>query len=167
MNVFNTKRLRIQPFETTELELIHQLFTNPFIRKFLWDDEVISREKCLEILAENNSLFEEKKFGLWKITEKNHNRVVGFVGLWYFFDESQPQLLYGLLPEFTGIGYAIEASEAVIDYAFHTLGFSYIDAACDQPNLASQKVAKGLGMKLLKEENKEGKSTLFFRMEIK
>ncbi|MBX2844010.1 MAG: GNAT family N-acetyltransferase [Flammeovirgaceae bacterium] len=163
MNIFNTKRLRIQPFEITELALIHQLFTHPFIRKYLWDDVIISREKCLEILSENKSLFDEKKFGLWKITEKNHNRVVGFVGLWYFFDESQPQLLYGLLPEFTGIGYALEASKVIVDYALNTLCFSHLDAACDKPNRPSQKVVIALGMKLIKKEEKEGKSTVFYR----
>ena len=35
---------------------------------------------------------------------------IGMVGLWEFFDEPQPQLLYALLPEHTGKGIADEAS---------------------------------------------------------
>ncbi|WP_394336181.1 hypothetical protein [Adhaeribacter arboris] len=40
---------------------------------------------------------------------------MGFAGLWFFFEEDQPHLLYGLLPEYTKSGLATEAARAVRD----------------------------------------------------
>ena len=64
---------------------------------------------------------------------KETNEVIGYTGLWYFFNEKQPQLIYALLKQFTKRGYALEASKAIIQYSFNTLGFQYLIAATDEP----------------------------------
>jgi ribosomal-protein-alanine N-acetyltransferase len=87
------------------------------------------------------------------------------IGLWHFFDERQPQLLYALLPDFTGRGYAAEGARRIVEYAFAELGLDYLDASCDVPNAASQRTAERLGMKKYKEEVKNGLPTLFYRLE--
>ena len=57
--------------------------------------------------------FEEKRFGLWFVETKNEKEVIGLVGLWYFFEENQPQLVYALLPKATKKGYASEAAAKI------------------------------------------------------
>jgi len=57
---------------------------------------------------------------------KNENTYAGFAGLWSFFGEDQPQLLYALAPNEIKKGYAAEASKAVINYAFNKLKFKYL-----------------------------------------
>ena len=145
-----------------DLYIFHQSNTHPFIRKFLWDDEIISIKTSLEILKKVEAQFLKNGWGLWKIIETKNNNFVGYAGLWIFFDENQPQLLYTLLPEYTGKGFATEAATAIIHYAFEHLHFSYLIASIDRPNINSVKVCEKLNMDFIEEKIVEGKPTLFY-----
>ncbi|ELR69501.1 hypothetical protein C900_05033 [Fulvivirga imtechensis AK7] len=160
-----TKRLKLIPFELNDLEMLHETFTDSFVRRYLWDNEIIGIEQTREILTTNEELFESNHWGLWKIIVKENNTFAGFAGLWVFFGEDQPQLLYGLRPEMTGKGYATEASSSVIDYAFNRLEFNYLIAACDAPHYTSRKVCERLQMKLVEEREVNGKMTTFYRID--
>ena len=94
-----TERLIIVPFRADDLHLLHRTFTDSFVRKYLWDDQVISLDETKKILDVNHDSFINSSWGLWKIIVKEDHDFAGFVGLWIFFDEHQPQqLLFGLLP---------------------------------------------------------------------
>ena len=161
---FHGDRILLLPFTPDDQQLLYDLFTDPFIRKYLWDDEILTQEATGEILDQNTKLLEENAWGLWKIILNPTGSVIGFAGLWSFFDEPQPQLIYGLRKPHTGNGYAQEAAQLVISYAFNKLGFSYLDASMDKPHLASQKVAEKLQMTRFKEAVIDGKETVFYRL---
>ena len=158
-------RLDLIPFQKEDQELLHKIFTDPFVRKYLWDDQIISIDTVADILEQSQKYFSTDDFGLWKIVTLESNQIVGFTGLWYFFEESQPQLIYGLLPAFTKQGYAVEAAQLIIRYAFEDLGFTYLNAATDAPHIASQRVAERLGMYRLPEKMMDGKPTIFFQID--
>lgn len=162
---FTTDRLSLHPFATEDANIFHEINIDPFVRQYLWDDEVISQELAIEVMAQNVKHFAEGQFGLWKISLKAADSIIGYTGLWYFFDEPQPQLIYALLPAFTGLGYAKEAAEQIINYTFSQLSFDYLLAATDLPHLASQKLAAKLGMKKIDTKEIDGKTTVFFRLE--
>jgi ribosomal-protein-alanine N-acetyltransferase len=164
-HALETERLRLIPFELMDLDLLHKTFTNPFVREYLWDNEIISREKTREILLTNEQYFENNSWGLWKVIIKRDQEYAGFAGLWIFFEDSQPQLLYGLLPGQTGMGYATEASNAVIDYAFNDLKFNFVVASFDTPHMASRKVCEKLHMKEVEEKCMDGKWTTFYQID--
>ncbi|QNL21263.1 GNAT family N-acetyltransferase [Hyphobacterium sp. CCMP332] len=164
MAIIKTKRLELIPFERSDKALFHRINTDPFIRKYLWDDEIIAEEKAAEIIDLNEEHFKRDHYGLWKIRAKENNNIIGYAGLWHFFDEDQPQLMYALLKDFTKKGFAKEASEAIIDYAFNKLGFKYIIAATDSIHRESQNVALSLGMTMVEERLENEKPTLFFRL---
>lgn len=92
---------------------------------------------------------------------------MGYAGLWYFFEEPQPQLIYALLEQFTRRGYAREAGTSIIQYAFEKLGFEYLTAATDEPHNASKKVMLSLGMEFVEKRIENNKPTLFYRIENK
>lgn len=165
MITFRTDRLSIVPFSQEDGALLHRMFTDETVRQFLWDDLIISEQEVEDILKVNDLLFTKRQFGLMKVIRVADQVVVGFTGLWFFFDEPQPQLLYGLMPAYFGNGYATEAATAIINYAFDQLGFSYVHAATDPDNTASNKVAERLGMRLVRKRKMEGKMTMFWRIE--
>jgi ribosomal-protein-alanine N-acetyltransferase len=70
-----------------------------------------------------------------------------------------------LLPTATKKGYATEAATKIIEYCFDELGFEYVVASCDRPNIESQKVAERLGMKQVEERIMNGNPILFFRID--
>jgi [ribosomal protein S5]-alanine N-acetyltransferase len=137
-----TERLILIPLELSDLHLMHATFTNYFVRKYLWDDEIITVDQTSDILELNESAFDKEGWGLWKVIVKNRQAFAGFAGLWKFFDERQPQLVFGLLPGNTGLGYATESSAAIVNYAFDQLGYIYIVASFDTFNSTSEKVCQ-------------------------
>ncbi len=163
---FSSPRISLVPFTSEDAPLFHQINIDPFVRQFLWDDEIISPALAADLMLQNEKHFVEDQFGLWKILLKDTDTLIGYTGLWYFFDEPQPQLIYALLPAFTGHGYAKEAAEQVVQYTFSQLSFDYLIAATDLPHLASQKLAIKLGMKRIEAKEIDGKTTVFFRLDI-
>ena len=163
--VFETQRLLLKPILESDLNVLHYIFINPYVRKYLCDDNIFSLKQVEEMLVESQKLFNEKKFGLWFIHTKDEKEIIGFVGLWYFFDETQPQLVYALLPEATKKGYATEAASKILEYCFDELGYQYLLASCDQPNFESRKLAERIGMRELEEKIVDGKPLLFFKVE--
>ncbi|WP_299531526.1 GNAT family N-acetyltransferase [Ulvibacterium sp.] len=162
---FETKRLQLSPFIPEDSEEFQLLNSDAFVRKYLWDDRIIDAMTADEIMEQNIRHFEDDQFGLWKIHLKDQDTLMGYVGLWYFLDEPQPQLLYALLKPYTEQGYATEAGSAIIDYAFKRLGFKYLIAATDEPHKASQRVAKRLGMSFLEKRIENRKPMVFFKIE--
>lgn len=163
--VLETQRLLLKPILESDLNALHSIFINPYIRKYLCDDQIFSLQQVEEMLLENQKLFEEEKIGLWFIETKDEQKIIGFVGLWYFCGEKQPQLAYALLPEATKKGYATEAATKILEYCFNELGYQYLLASCDQPNIESRKVAQRIGMREVEEKIVNGNPLLFFRVE--
>ncbi|HEY9630076.1 MAG TPA: GNAT family N-acetyltransferase [Coleofasciculaceae cyanobacterium] len=163
--ILKTQRLRLKPILESELTLLHQIFINPYVREYLCDGEVFSLQQVKEMLMESQKLFDEKRFGLWFIETQDEQETIGFVGLWYFFEEKQPQLIYALLPHATHKGFATEAATRILEYSFSTLGYSYLLASCDRPNLSSQRVVERIGMKEVEKRFIDGKPILFFKVE--
>jgi [ribosomal protein S5]-alanine N-acetyltransferase len=162
--ILETQRLVLRPIFESECSTLQRIFADPHVRKYLCDDEVFSLEQVGEMLKQSVKHFEEK-FGLWFIQVKGENEAIGFVGLWYFFEEEQPQLIYALLPEALKQGYATEAATRIAEYSFDQLGYTHLLASCDRPNIESQKVAQRLGMNPIEEKIVNGNPIVFFRLE--
>lgn len=163
--ILKTQRLVLTPILENDLSTLHRIFTDAHVRRYLCDGEIFSVQQVEEMLNQSSKHFAEEGFGLWLIKLEGDSEAIGFVGLWYFFEEDQPQLIYALLPPALKQGYATEAATQILDYCFEELGYDYVVASCDQPNLESQKVAARLGMRKLEEKMVNGNSTVFFRID--
>ncbi len=72
--------------------------------------------------------------------------------------------MYVLHPDFHGEGLATEASACIVKYAFSGLGYQYLWAAMEDEHQSSIKVAKNIGMSLLKKEMHDGRLTRFYQI---
>jgi [ribosomal protein S5]-alanine N-acetyltransferase len=160
-----TSRLILKPTLAGDLETLHEILIDPFVRKYLCDDRIFDRQETAEMLAESQRLFDSEKLGLWLIETKNSGEIIGFVGLWYFFAEERPQLAYALLPQATKQGYGTEAATKIIEYCFDCLDYDYLIASTDKPNINSHQLAKRLGMRQIEEKAIDGNPVLFFRID--
>jgi len=163
--ILETQRLLLKPILESELSTLHAIFIDSYVRKYLCDGKILPLQQVEEMLTESQKNFEEKRFGLWFVETKSEKEIIGFVGLWDFFDEKQPQLLYALLPNATKKGYASEAATKILEYCFNELGYQYLLASCDQPNIESQKVAERIGMRKVDEKIVNGNPLVFFKVE--
>jgi ribosomal-protein-alanine N-acetyltransferase len=159
-----TERLILIPVTMEDLDTFSDVITDPFVKKYLFDDVSLEKEQIKEFVETSMLLFKDKNYGLWLVTLKETNEAIGFVGLWHFFEENQPQLLYAIGPNYIRQGFAKEASSEVIKYAFKNLNFEYLEASCDTPNTSSLNTAASIGMKKIKDEILEGKAITFFRI---
>ncbi|WP_431125935.1 GNAT family N-acetyltransferase [Flagellimonas flava] len=161
----STQRLQLIPLSGEDTKIFHETNINPHVKRYLWDNEEIPAAVSEGIIQEVGTKFEKEKWGLWKILDASSQTYMGYIGFWFFFEEALPQLVYALLPEFTGKGYATEASQEIIRYAFEELKFDYIKASMDTPNQDSARVCDRLQMQLVEEKTMEGKPTLFYKLD--
>jgi ribosomal-protein-alanine N-acetyltransferase len=163
--ILETQRLLLKPILESGLSTLYAILIDSYVRKYLCDDKIFPLQQVEEMVMQSQNNFKEKRFGLWFIETKSEKEIIGFVGLWDFFDEEQPQLVYALLPEATKKGYATEAATKIAEYCFHELSYQYLLASCDQPNLDSQKVAERIGMRKVDEKIVNGNLLVFFKIE--
>ncbi|MEM8931115.1 MAG: GNAT family N-acetyltransferase [Acidobacteriota bacterium] len=156
-------RLRLRPVVDGDIDDLHRLFDDPGVRRYLFDDARVSREQTTEMVAISRRQFASRGHGLWVVEREGYGRLVGFGGFWFFFEPPQLQLLYGLHPDVWGQGLATELAGRLLDHGFDTLGFDAIVGATDPPNIASIRVMEKLGMERWREEETDGKPTVYLR----
>jgi ribosomal-protein-alanine N-acetyltransferase len=142
-----TRRLVLRPCALSDLDALHRLWIDPDVRRFLWDDIVISRERAAQTLQEALASAAESGIGFWTIHLREKPNLIGFCGLRYVENSCDIELLYGLAPARWKQGLATEASLAVLEYALVKLRLDRIYARSDIPNLMSVRVMQRLGMK--------------------
>ena len=164
MKSFNieTPRLRLRPFMREDADELHQLFVEPGVRKFLWDDEVIPKERAESVIETSITSFETRGFGLWAVSPQAEDTLIGFCGFWLFHDPPQLELLYGLSESYWNKGLATEVARAMLDYGFERLGFERIEASTDAGNAASVSVMQKAGMSFWKRECTNGLDTVYY-----
>jgi RimJ/RimL family protein N-acetyltransferase len=145
--MIETERLRLRPLAAEDLDALHQLWTDADVRKYLWDDRVISREQAEEVIASSIESFEANGYGFWAVLPKDEEAIIGFCGFRLFGDAREIEILYGLAPSRWGRGLATEAARAMMRWGFEDHGFDSIYAGADPPNAASFRVMERLGMK--------------------
>ena len=132
------------------------------MRRFLWDDHVLSQEQTRDLVSQNQVWFEQHGYGLWTAHDAD-GVLVGFCGYGFFRDDHELELLYGVGESHWMKGYAREMAEALVVYGFDTLRLAEIRASTAAPNLGSQRVLKRLGF-VLDARRQGADRKLFFRL---
>ena len=159
-----TPRLRLRPAGEPDIEPLHRLWTEPEVRRFLWDDEVIPLDRARSVVLDSIEHWSSRRFGLWTLAPSADAPLVGFCGFRPAEWADAPELLFGLSATHWGRGLALEAARAAATYAFDTLGVTLVVAATDPPNTASVRVLERLGMRFERQGQLQGLETLFFRL---
>ena len=142
-----TARLRFQPFTLDDIDALHHIWTDPDVRRYLWDDTIISREMAEEVVRASLVSFQEHRRGFWTLRLlANETTIMGFCGLRFFDDPPEIEIMYGITPAHWGQGLATEAAKAVLQYGFEELHLPKIWGGADAPNGASIRVLQKLGM---------------------
>jgi ribosomal-protein-alanine N-acetyltransferase len=134
------------------------------VRKYLWDDKIISRETAAEVVTSSIADWSTHRYGLWTICLPGSTEIIGFCGFRAGEDSQCPELLYGLAPTYWGQGLVTEAAFAALSYVFARLGMEHIWAATDPPNVASVRVLERLGMQFDRRGMLHGLDTLFYSL---
>ena len=103
-------------------------------------------------------------YAMWMIEKTDGTRVgdLCFKGL----DKKNPEIGYGILDEFQGHGYATEAVNLAIKWAFDQPGIAAVEAETDPDNRASQKVLMKCGFKASGEIGEEGPRFIVYKEQL-
>jgi ribosomal-protein-alanine N-acetyltransferase len=146
--VLATERLRLRPFSSDDVDRLHRHWTDPEVRRWLWDGREVSRDEVVAIVDESRAAFAAGGVGFWVI--EREGALVGFVGFRAMPASDDLELYYGLEPTSWGQGVATEASRAVLRHAFDALGLDHVWIRTDGPNTASVAVMKRLGARYVR-----------------
>ena len=145
-----TKRLLLRHLVMEDLDELFKLYSNPEIRSY-FPEGVLSYEETKEELEWFlNGHPEHPELGLWATIHKETDKFIGRCGLlpWEIDGKLEVEVAYLLDKDFWHQGLASEAAKGILTYAFEKLNFSRIICLMDPDNIASQNVAKRIGMTL-------------------
>jgi len=166
-----TERLEIRPFQLEDLPIIHRILDQTFGSGDKVDDPAAlqERQSWLEWSILNQKWFpqlHQPPYGDRAIVLKSTQELIGSVGYVPLLDvyEQIPELSpgqssgdyttteFGLFwvidPAHQRLGYATEAAEAMVAYAFKELRLKRIIATTEYANTASQRVMQKVGMQI-------------------
>jgi [ribosomal protein S5]-alanine N-acetyltransferase len=78
--VIETRRLVLRPIARSDTEALRRISNEPLVRRYLWDDEPVSREKIREVIDESARMFSAEGLGLFGVRLRGTQEIVGFCG---------------------------------------------------------------------------------------
>jgi RimJ/RimL family protein N-acetyltransferase len=155
-----TDRLVLQPLNMSDHAALLAHWTAPQVREFLFDGYVLSAAEITETIMASQRTFAYVGYGIWALRAAARHASVdsrllgtpllGTAGLRRLVEDdedSEIEIVYSLDPSSWGHGYAAEAAEAVLRYAFDSVGLERVIAEIDEGNTASVALAEKLGMR--------------------
>jgi RimJ/RimL family protein N-acetyltransferase len=166
MPTLRTGRLVLRPITVCDEDALHRFWTNPEVRRYLWDDAIISRATVSEIIAVSERFFHERGSGLFAIElNERPGELMGFCGHRAFEQGEDVELLYGIVPHLQGEGLVTEAATEILRFGFDDCGFLRVIAVTDTPNQRAVNVLRRLGMVFTCRRQWHGLDTVFYSLD--
>ena len=144
-HLLSTERLVLRPVTADDHAAVLAHWTQPDVRRFLFDGAALSGVEVAETIEESIGDFAVRGFGVWLIELGSTADLIGTAGL-RPLGSSGLEIFYSLAPGAWGHGYATEAARAVVEYGLGPLGLPEVLAEVDEGNTASVAVVRRLGM---------------------
>lgn len=139
-----TERVRFREYQLDDIQAVAAMFDDPEARQ--WYPTHSEPEQAKQWIDWNIQNYATHGFGLWVIEERASETFLGDCGLTYQMVEGEQllELGYHLQELRRGFGYATEAAQACLAYAFETLEADFVCSIVDPENVASIAVAGSL-----------------------
>jgi RimJ/RimL family protein N-acetyltransferase len=141
-----TERLTLRTCTIGDIEDFAAMFGDPEVMRFLAaDGRPMPRFGAWQSLCSTVGHWALRGFGMFGVVERASGRFVGRIGPWY--PEGWPgfELGWSLRSEDWGKGYATEAADRCLTYAFSELQQSHVISLIAPENVRSIRVAERLG----------------------
>ncbi|WP_100488322.1 GNAT family N-acetyltransferase [Sporolactobacillus pectinivorans] len=163
-----SERLHFRQYNDNDLDFLLSLLSDPQEVRFIGSGKTHNREGAKQFL---NWIYGSYKinpdFGLMVLTRKKDNVKIGHAGLvpQVINGVKEIEIGYWIARNYWHNGYATEAAKALLDYGKSNCGMRRFIALIQNGNIASQKVAKNIGMELEREMTLSEKKVGVFSVE--
>jgi len=145
--LMETERLRLRPVTVDDAALMLAVWNDPAFIKNVADRGIRTVEQAREaIKAGAQKLFDDFGYGPYCMSLKSDGALIGICGIFKRENIDDPDIGFGVLPDYCGKGYAGEAAQAVVEYASNTLGISVLTAIVSPTNAPSIGLIEKLGL---------------------
>ena len=141
--ILETERLRLREFEPKDAPAVREMLADEDALRFY--GRLVAEPGYAERWIERNlQRYREDGFGLWALETLTNGDFVGDCGLsWQTLEKRRLlEIGYHLTESARGHGYATEAANACLGYAFETLEVETVCSIVDVENTASRGVAE-------------------------
>ena len=145
--LMETDRLRLRPVTVYDTALMLAVWNDPAFIENVSDRGIRTVEQAREaIKAGAEKLFEDYGYGPYCMSLKSDGTMIGICGIFKRENIDDPDIGFGVLPDYCENGYAGEAAKAVVDYARTTLGIGVLTALVSPTNAPSIGLIEKLGL---------------------
>jgi ribosomal-protein-alanine N-acetyltransferase len=147
MELTQTSRLIINSFCDDDAAFVLQLLHSPGWLQNIGRRPVDTLEQARVYIAERFQKGNEDGFGCFAVRLVEEHTTVGLISLLQRETLDAPDIGYALLPDYTGSGYALEATGAVVEHVISKLRLSKLYAVVKPGNKASESLLHKLAFK--------------------
>lgn len=140
-----TSHLELLPVTAADLAPLQALFSDPEVRRHLWDDVAVDDVETDNAIRQSLRSFRANGYGLWRVNSRGETGLVGCCGLREVGAEAE--LVVAIEPRLHRRGHAREACLAVVGHALRKLRLRRVIAMCDVNNAAGRALVAALGMR--------------------
>lgn len=150
--MISTERLELTELQEQDAEFIFALLNDPGWIRYIGDRGIKNLEDATNyIITGPQASYKQFGFGLYKVTRQTDQVPIGLCGLLKRPHLNHPDIGFAFLGSFGGQGYALEASEAIMQEAKLKHQCEAVLAVTLPENEKSIKLLKKLGMRLVGE----------------
>lgn len=146
--ITESARLYLREFERSDAQAMYDLNTDTDVVRYTGDRAFESVEEANDFLVQYEQVYKSQGFGRWAVVLKESNEFIGWCGLKQH--EEYIDLGYRYFQKDWGKGYATEAAQATIEYAFNDLDLKVLVGRVAPQNIGSIKVLEKLNMQFWK-----------------
>ena len=168
MIVAETPRLILRQLTLDDADNLAAIYADPVVMRFL--GSTYTRGSTKQWLEERVfKCYEQRGWGLWATIYKMDNKLIGRCGLipQLVHGQEEVEIGYLLAKEYWSMGLATEAACISRDYGFEKLQANRLISLIDPDNIASQKVAKKVGLTYKKDTYMWNKTVRIYAMQAK
>jgi ribosomal-protein-alanine N-acetyltransferase len=145
-----TERLLLRPFEFSDAESMFALDSNPKVHLYLGNNPVTSIDQCYAYIESIRNQYSKNGIGRFIIELIDTQEVIGWAGLKLVTEEENDHVNfydvgYRLQEKYWGKGYASEAAQAWVDFAFKKMKIPTMYAMAHINNAGSNKIIQKMG----------------------
>ena len=173
MRIFTqTTRLLLREMLHTDIDGMFELDNDPEVHRYLGNNPIQTREQAAEMIESIRQQYVTNGIGRWAVIDKQTNAFLGWAGLKLITDKTNKHINYldvgyRLIKKYWGQGFATEAAQASVKYAFNEMQAPAVYAITDSNNAASHHVLLKVGLHYIETFEYHGFTHNWYKIERK
>jgi RimJ/RimL family protein N-acetyltransferase len=141
-----TQRLILDTWRAEDWEQLKPIATDPEVMRYITGGRPWSDEQVRAFVERQRTLYLERGYCRWKVSEKATGTTIGFCGVGFWRDAPDPEIGWWLARSHWGRGLATEAARSALHDAFERSQRPRVASVAYIENAASTHIMHKLGL---------------------